>query len=36
MAKLQLVREPVADGLLESNPLALLVGTMLDQQIPAR
>jgi len=34
MAKLQLVQDPVADELLESNPLALLVGMMLDQQIP--
>lgn len=34
MAKLQLVQDPVADDLLESNPFALLVGMMLDQQIP--
>ncbi|KAA0095325.1 Fe-S cluster assembly protein HesB [Mycolicibacterium sp. P1-18] len=34
MAKLQLVQDPVADELLESNPFALLVGMMLDQQIP--
>jgi uncharacterized HhH-GPD family protein len=34
MAKLQLVQEPSADALLESNPFALLVGMMLDQQIP--
>jgi len=31
---LQIVQDPVADELLESNPLALLVGMMLDQQIP--
>jgi uncharacterized HhH-GPD family protein len=34
MAKLQLVQDPAADALLESNPFALLVGMMLDQQIP--
>jgi uncharacterized HhH-GPD family protein len=34
MAKLQLVQDPAADALLESNPLALLVGMLLDQQIP--
>ena len=34
MAKLQLVQEPAADALLEANPFALLVGMMLDQQIP--
>jgi uncharacterized HhH-GPD family protein len=34
MAKLQLVQEPAADALLESNPFALLVGMLLDQQIP--
>ncbi len=34
MAKLQLVQEPAADELLESNPFALLVGMFLDQQIP--
>ncbi|MUL66775.1 Fe-S cluster assembly protein HesB [Mycobacterium sp. CBMA 234] len=34
MSKLQLVQEPSADALLESNPFALLVGMMLDQQIP--
>lgn len=33
MAKLQLVQDPVADDLLESNPFALLVGMMLDQQV---
>jgi uncharacterized HhH-GPD family protein len=34
VAKLQLVQDPAADELLESNPFALLVGMMLDQQIP--
>ena len=34
MSKLQLVQEPSADALLESNPFALLVGMCLDQQIP--
>lgn len=34
MAKLQLVQDPAADALLESNPLALLIGMLLDQQIP--
>lgn len=34
MAKLQLVRDPAADALLESNPFALLVGMLLDQQYP--
>ena len=34
MAKLQLVQEPAADALREANPFALLVGMMLDQQIP--
>ena len=34
MAKLQLVQDQAADALLESNPFALLVGMMLDQQIP--
>jgi hypothetical protein len=33
MAKLQLVQDPAADELLESNPFALLVGMMLDQQV---
>ena len=33
MSKLQLVQEPSADALLESNPFALLVGMLLDQQI---
>lgn len=34
MAKLQLVQDPAADALLESNPLALMIGMLLDQQIP--
>jgi uncharacterized HhH-GPD family protein len=34
VAKLQLVQDPEADALLESNPFALLVGMLLDQQIP--
>lgn len=34
MSKLQLVQEPSANALLESNPFALLVGMLLDQQIP--
>jgi uncharacterized HhH-GPD family protein len=34
MAKLQLVQDPAADALLESNPFALLAGMLLDQQIP--
>lgn len=34
MAKLQLVQDPAADALLEDNPFALLVGMLLDQQIP--
>lgn len=34
MGKLQLVQDPAADALLEDNPFALLVGMMLDQQIP--
>ena len=34
MPTLQLVQDPEADALLESNPFALLVGMMLDQQIP--
>jgi uncharacterized HhH-GPD family protein len=32
--KLQLVQDPAADALLESDPFALLVGMVLDQQIP--
>jgi uncharacterized HhH-GPD family protein len=34
VAKLQLAQDPAADALLESNPFALLVGMLLDQQIP--
>ena len=34
MAKLQLVQDPAADELLEHNPFALLVGMLLDQQVP--
>jgi endonuclease III len=34
VAKLQLVQDPAADALLESNPFALLVGMLLDQQVP--
>lgn len=34
MAKLQLVQDPAADALLESDPFALLMGMLLDQQIP--
>lgn len=33
MAKLQLVGDPAADKLLETNPFALLVAMLLDQQI---
>ena len=36
MSKLQLVQEPSADALLESNPFALLVGMLLDQHTPIR
>jgi hypothetical protein len=31
VAKLQLVGDPEADALLDSNPLALLIGMLLDQ-----
>jgi uncharacterized HhH-GPD family protein len=34
MPNLQLVQDPAADALLESTPLALLIGMLLDQQIP--
>src|ERR1700755_1933120 len=34
MPTLQLVQDPAADALLESNPFALLVGMLLDQQYP--
>lgn len=33
-AKLCLAQDPAADALLESSPLALLTGMLLDQQIP--
>lgn len=34
MVKLQLVQDPAADALLDTNPFALLVGMLLDQQVP--
>ncbi|HKP40476.1 HhH-GPD-type base excision DNA repair protein [Mycobacterium sp.] len=34
MPTLQLVQDPAADALLDSNAFALLVGMLLDQQIP--
>jgi uncharacterized HhH-GPD family protein len=34
MPNLQLVQDPAADALLEANPLALLIGMLLDQQVP--
>lgn len=34
MPNLQLVQEPAADALLTENPMALLVGMLLDQQFP--
>lgn len=34
MAQLQLTQDPVADALLSDDPFALLVGMLLDQQIP--
>ena len=34
VGKLQLVQEPEADALLSTNPFALLIGMLLDQQIP--
>jgi uncharacterized HhH-GPD family protein len=34
MPTLQLVQDPAADALLASNPMALLVGMLLDQQFP--
>lgn len=34
MPNLQLVQEPAADALLNANPFALLVGMLLDQQVP--
>jgi uncharacterized HhH-GPD family protein len=32
--KLHLVGDPAADALLDDNPLALLIGMLLDQQVP--
>jgi uncharacterized HhH-GPD family protein len=32
--RLQLVQDPAADALLDDNPFALLVGMLLDQQVP--
>lgn len=34
MPKLQLVGDPAADALLSNDPFALLVGMLLDQQVP--
>jgi len=34
MPNLQLVQDPAADALLDANPFALLVGMLLDQQVP--
>jgi uncharacterized HhH-GPD family protein len=34
MPNVQLVQEPAADALLSENPMALLVGMLLDQQFP--
>jgi uncharacterized HhH-GPD family protein len=34
MSKLHLAQEPEADRLLETDPLALLIGMLLDQQFP--
>lgn len=34
VATLQLAQEPAADALLAANPFALLVGMLLDQQVP--
>ena len=34
MARLQLTQDPVADTLLSEDPFALLLGMLLDQQIP--
>ena len=36
VAKLQLVQDPAAVALLESNPFALWVGMLLDQQLTTR
>jgi hypothetical protein len=32
---LQLAGDPAADALLDDNPFALLVGMLLDQQVPS-
>jgi uncharacterized HhH-GPD family protein len=34
MATLQLTGDPAADALLDDNPMALLIGMLLDQQVP--
>jgi uncharacterized HhH-GPD family protein len=34
MPNLKLVQDPAADALLAENPLALLIGMLLDQQVP--
>ena len=34
VSKLQLAQDPAADALLSANPFALLVGMLLDQQVP--
>lgn len=34
MPKLQLTQDPAADALLGANPFALLIGMLLDQQVP--
>jgi uncharacterized HhH-GPD family protein len=34
MSKLYLAQEPAADEMLQNDPLALLIGMLLDQQIP--
>src|ERR1700694_466515 len=34
MAKLRLAGDPAADALLDENPLAVLIGALLDQQVP--
>ncbi len=34
MPKVQLTQDPAADALLGSDPLALLIGMLLDQQVP--
>ena len=35
-AKIPITGNPDADKLLEENPLALLLGMLLDQQVPKR